>query len=264
MNEYQNNQFDQNAQPYQQPVQNEQSYQQPVQNWQQPVQPIPPVQPQWQPAIPAKKSNNVLISMIAGFLCIIMAFSSVAYACSVRIFDIPIISFVFNMAGEDVDEEFDVMISEMDDEVDEMSGEDEEEFEDIMGVTPDEFVDDFSRLSINSMIKWGDNIVDAADEIEGFDFDSEELASFYYLHGLRLGLYIYAAFISLFVLLGTLLKRKALTIVGMVLGALYILTLGGVVFLVLFLVTGIVQCVFATRYRKELKAASQPPVYPAY
>lgn len=260
MNEYQNNQFDQNGQPYQQP------YQQPVQpQWQQPVQ---PVQPQWQqpvqPVPPVKKSHNVLISMIAGFLCIIMAFSSVVYACSVCILDIPVISFILKMAGEDVDEEFDTMISGMDDDVDKMSDEEEEEFEDIMGVTANEFVDDFSKLSINSLIKWGDKIINAADEIESFDLDSEELVPFYYLHGLRIGLYGYAAFISLFVLLGTLLKRKALTIIGMVLGALYILTLGGVVFLVLFLATGIVQCVFATLYRKELKAASMPPVYPVY
>ena len=194
----------------------------------------------------------VLVCLIAVGVIIAGIFATL----TMPFYKIPIMDVLLSAAGEDIDADADELIEELEDGLDEM----EEELEMVEDDLSDseleiaenwmdaaaDLTDSLSALNLYNFIKETEVVVDEfGDQFEMGELE-EMVADMDYLNevvGVILVILVAFFFLPvLFALLGGMLKNTPLTIIGMIFTAISQLIFCGVLWVVLSLVIGIVQC----------------------
>jgi len=185
-------------------------------------------------------SKKCSISLIVGLVCVIITVISVFSVVNSSFFKIPVFDMVL---GEEKMDEIRDSMDEYLEKLENVTDEEIEEFEEETGV---------SYKKVEKMVKTPslNRLIDVGGKLEDFDIDSESVDL---LETVRTVLIVYGVIIALFSLLGALCKKKALSIIGLIISIpFYIFFVGWLGFIV-FTVASIAHVVLLS---KEKKAAA--------
>lgn len=209
-------------------------------NYQQPSAPVAPVK---------KNPLPITITMLVSIVLII---ASILAPVLMPLFEVPVMSFVADMADEDFEEQIEEMkddweASEEEREMteDELSGKEKKAYQKIEKKM-EQTLDHFSLWNVNELAK----MAKEADEEFDVGIEEEDYEAFTQVMGVVVAVSI-AGFVLplLFALLGGLKKSAGLTIAALIFTAISQLILSGFVLLILSVVVYIVQIVLCKKYK---------------
>lgn len=196
------------------------------------------------------------LAVLVGLIAVGVIIAGIFATLTMPFYQVPVMSVLFSAAGEDIEgdvdelsEELEGYLDEMEDEYemleDELSDSELEIVEDWMDATAD-IVDSFSALNLYNFAVESEVVADELGDV----FEMGDMGDFSenmeYLNQIAgIIIVILAAFFFLpilFTLLGGTLKNTPLTIIGMIFTAISQVIFCGVMWVVLSLVIGIVQC----------------------
>lgn len=188
-------------------------------------------------------NKKSIVSVIVGLVCVAITAISAYSAISRSFFDIP----VFDMLlGE---EEMDQTREEIDqylEDIEDLSDEEIEAFEDETGVKYNRVMNLLENPSIN-------NLIDVGGKLEDFGVDDEAIDLF---KTIRTVLVVYGVVIAFFSLMGALFRKKALTILALIIAIPFYIFIVGWLMFALFAVASIVHVVLVSKEKKAAAAAN--------
>lgn len=210
-------------------------------------------QPQAPAPAPVKKNATPI--MITFIISIVLIIASILAPMVTPFFDVPVVSFVMEMADEDVD------VKEMEDDLDEtldrakeqyeliedeLSSKEKKQYKNLLDKM-EKMVDNCSLLNINAAAKAQEAMPEEY-QPDGMDDDME---AFETAVGIVVGASIGAFVLPLlFALLGGLKKSAGLTVAALIFTAISQAVLSGTLLLILSAVIYIVQIVLCSKYKK--------------
>lgn len=185
----------------------------------------------------SQKKHLTLISVIVGIICTLLVLLGMNTVINGSFFELPILEMI---ADEDEIDSMNEQIAEYADEVADASDEEKEVFEDVTGMSIEKAEKFMKTPSLNAFIKFA--------QIEEFGIDDEDVEVF---TTIRVAVIVYALVIALFSLLGALLKKKAFTIIALIISLPFFVFLVGILHMILFTILCIVHVVLLSMAKKE-------------
>lgn len=184
--------------------------------------------------------NKKAISLVVGLICVAITVASVFVTLNRNFLKIPVFAMVM---GEDkIDESMDEFDQYYED-FDEFTDEELEAFEEETGLTVEKVEDFFENPSLN-------NLIEVASRLEDLSVDSETIEMFKVV---RTVLVVYGAVIALFSLMGALFRKKALTIIALIISIIFYIFIVGWLAFVLFAVASIVHIALIPKKEKAVE-----------
>lgn len=185
----------------------------------------------------SQKKHLTLISVIVGIICTLLVLLGMNTVINGSFFELPILEMI---ADEDEIDSMNEQIAEYADEVADASDEEKEVFEDVTGMSIEKAEKFMKTPSLNAFIKFA--------QIEEFGIDDEDVEVF---TTIRVAVIVYALVIALFSLLGALLKKKAFTIIALIISLPFFIFLVGILHMILFTILCIVHVVLLSMAKKS-------------
>lgn len=202
------------------------------------------------PVAPVKK--NALPITITMLVSIVLIIASILAPVLMPLFEVPIMSFVADVADEDFEEQIEEMKDEWEDSeeqremtAEELSGKEKKAYQKIEKKM-EQTLNHFSLWNVNELAK----LAKEADEDFDVGIEEEDYEAFTQAMGIVVGVSIGGFVLPLlFALLGGLKKSAGLTVAALIFTAISQLILSGFVLLVLSVVVYIVQIVLCKKYK---------------
>lgn len=198
------------------------------------------------------KTKNSLIAQILGVITALIIVVTMFTIPNTNFFDIPFFAVLGRENIEEAKLQFEDSADLMEDELDKASDEEIEDVEEQLGIKIDDFIEIMRSPSLNGIIKIS-NVLKEGIETDLFDASDigvdDELLNLF--STIKAVIYVYAAIILLFIVLGIFTKKTVFPIIAIVISFLYFLCLAGIILYAVFIAAAAFEMVYLLKAKKE-------------